>query len=686
MEIQKELRSLVIERGLVKQGPLENLKPTLAIDGEWLLESKLSIEQYYKLLGGKPLNLESALSEYLSPLISKNIKPVIVLQGISVSLKPQTKLDKRRVPRAEMWEKLANSDKPGFEENLKKGKQVTWAGYSEVVRSVRALGGEVFRAPYHQSAQLEYLSENNLVGGVMGPLDLLFSVPKQLVLSINKTEETYDYVDSNEVLQSLGVTREKLVDAFVLKGYLFGMTLVDLPFEELVQRLQKSDAASILDIKNKKYFEDAKNFINAKISLATPGLHFSQSPNLQNILKIRLPDKLYFALSVVPLSSQLFTTIASSSLLELPPYADSDYYISSIKAINNIRKKSFSLLAEKLPEEYKRHLQSIKIRYYCSSNPEHNLELENLKRLSWHFDSQDLESELLAQTKEDPDILFCLKWHYDCYGNNGKLTQKIFDKSEQPVLESSKALKAKVLLIFLEHTGYFSGIGKPMLFGKVLLQCEERFQYPMFYILELYKLGYLNSRTLAQEKESFLKKEVFEQLVRFDANANKRHSILLVSRVFSLLSPTLSNNSWTGPLDYDLAQFHCIVSVLSLAFQSLTETIVLCEYLDKKVADVKHCIEVTEQLPFGVTAHVGLGIAVKHLLMGKSLEEVRRLCPEMKDLEGDLRKGWEFWKSLMRALKIFVKFGAIKQEGFKDYVEASKILKRYLIIEGFSPN
>jgi len=137
---------------------------------------------------------------------------------------------------------------------------------------------------------------------------------------------------------------------------------------------------------------------------------------------------------------------------------------------------------------------------------------------------------------------------------------------------------------------------------------------------------------------------------------------------------------WTGAIDYDLSQFHALVKLITVSFQSLSEVLLLREFLSGRVNHTKALITVGEALPFSSHSNVGLGIAIKKLLLGETLDHISIELPQMADLELDFRRGWHFWKNLLRILKTFVTYQSFRDQTFyAEFILASKLLKSALI-------
>ncbi|CAG9323088.1 unnamed protein product [Blepharisma stoltei] len=668
---------------LVHQGGYSELKPSLAIDGEWLLEQILPSEPFSKIMGGPPLSLRSTLNNYLGSLIAEGVIPIIVFQGISISLTTQKSLDRKVKGRAEAWEMYANGNKEKLLAALEEGKKVPWEVYSEVIKCIRALGGEVMRAPYHQSSQLGYLENKKLVGAIMGSTDLLFYNPEKVVIKLYPETRCYDYILSSEIIEyEYDTTSESLTSAFILHGYWFGKkTMKNQNLKETIKKLKNSDYKALAPkAQDKEYLDNVHALVNSKIAIeySPPGLFIKPDPLLNKLIPTRFTKEVYFGMGIIPLSPQLLTTVANQKLVELPPFADSDYYRELLRKLKPLRKKTISLFIENLPAEYSQ--TNIQVLYWFNQNMPYLLPYEKIDQLIFNFSNADLEAELSRQRKNMPDLQFCLKWHYDSHGETEPKIQSPIG-NEETNLEGTNMIIAKVIFKCLENAGYISSTGKPMLFGKALMQCSPEWQTQAFYLQELLKFGILNGRTLGQTESKYLDNDAFTKLVLIPVeNDDLRHQIRLISRVFSLIQPNLKDEPWTGTIDYDLSQFQALVKLITMTYQTLGEVLLLREYLSGRIGYSKALITAGESLPFGCHSNIGLGIAIKKLLLGESIDQIREQMPQMADLELDFRRGWHFWKNLLKILKTFAKYQSFRDENFfNEILQASKLLKSTLI-------
>ena len=214
---------------------------------------------------------------------------------------------------------------------------------------------------------------------------------------------------------------------------------------------------------------------------------------------------------------------------------------------------------------------------------------------------------------------------------------------------------------------------KPTLFGLALIQAECSFEEPLFYVLELFRFGLLTEKSLSQKNTEFLTPQLFSQLT-----SDPNDCVNLVSRVFSLVNPRLKPEMWTGEIDYDLIQFHYVVKLISSNCRSLVEAILASEFLNGNVPYSSEVLGAVDSLPFGCHPNIGLGIAVKLLLKGHSVEEIKRKLPQLQDLEEDLMRGWKFWIQVVRVFRLFHKNSAVVKGNLDLFIKASSVLRAKL--------
>jgi hypothetical protein len=244
--------------------------------------------------------------------------------------------------------------------------------------------------------------------------------------------------------------------------------------------------------------------------------------------------------------------------------------------------------------------------------------------------------------------------------------------------ESHKDVLCKVYFKFLEMCGFIGPNGDPMVFGKALMKAAGEFQYELFLILELLGMGLLNGHTMQQSiSQAFLSVTSFRALTRCPETNNQevRHSATLVARVCSLLQPKLAAESWTGPMNYSIAQFYSIVRLLHRNYRLLLEAIILNEFCNKRFTSPELFRGLGEKLPFRAVPCSALGVVLRSLLLGKSLSEAKLLFPQCIDLKGDLERCWKLWQCVMNAVCCLRKHQSVKEKVMQDFQQADELFR-----------
>lgn len=668
-------------RGHIKphRVPLQALRPTLALDGVAWLNTLCSADPSVRLLGGLPPNLEAKACEFVRTLKELGPKPIFLFDGLPfIQESTAQSLTKRQQTLKDIWE--------GLEDSRPVRPLLRIQAYSEdycpeLIAQLKAAGAECLRAPYKAAMQLAYLSANSMVGAVYGDLDLLMYDCKRIILEFDLEHKEAIIVDSSAVaLTELGLSKERLMEMFILKGYLIGKEIIREEVKRLLELLRGGrEGYSFLPLGESiaKLYESARVFLKSQIvskpdKPETVPLH--PQAKLDAAIGLHFQHEVYFAVSVTPLSFQLLSAVAAHRIVELPPVADSRYYRSALQRVLKTRRNCYNLLQSFLNEAFRK--TDIVVQYWYGGTD--RLTYEPLQPLKWVFTRAEVEHQVTAQNRQ-MDFVLCLKWHLDAWAQNSPLVTNL--KNEEVVespAESHKDVLCKVYFKFLEMCGFIGPNGDPMVFGKALMKAAGEFQYELFLILELLGMGLLNGHTMQQSiSQAFLSATSFRALTRCPETNNQemRHSATLVARVCSLLQPKLAAESWTGPMNYSIAQFYSIVRLLHRNYRLLLEAIILNEFCNKRFTSPELFRGLGEKLPFRAVPCSALGVVLRSLLLGKSLSEAKLLFPQCIDLKGDLERCWKLWQCVMNAVCCLRKHQSVKEKVMQDFQRADELFR-----------
>jgi hypothetical protein len=658
MEINRKVLEILEEKGLIRIGELADLTGRIAIDAEQWLETILPKDEKSSMMGSISMSLRPSIQEEVSRLqaLNENLSLMFVFPGIPL-------FEKANIGENKLW-----SSNSLEKERCLKGFPRKYLEFPYVlVEILKHLRCETFQAPYLPSAQMAYFLKEGICNDLVGGCDLLFYPVSRIITEIMHTK--YKYVKTQEVFETLAVSPVELKQVFILSGYLARFD-IDIPIGNLMETIKYVRLEELTNEKDLSFVEDVFDVIetSATFALQPPGLLYESHSRL---LGNKLPRDFYFAFCNSQISRHNFTLIAFNRFFEKHPVADSNNYRRMLRSLKDLKAVNISVLYSCLPIEYRR--APVKVQYWYSEI-EDEVSSKTDSFINWKVTKASLSQALSDQKKNFADLQFCMKWHSDDFMSSKQLM------SNDVCLEADiEVLHTKVLLTFLECTSYIYPKGLPTLFGSSFLKVDPEWQSSAFYLQELLKYGMLNGRTLSQTQCMQLTDEEFQKRCLILTDDSSRHAIFLISRVFSLVQPTLNEEVWNGEVDYDLAQFHSLVYAIFKNYQQLYEAIVLKEFVNSDVL-FKNALDLCQRSPLLPLPNPALGIAVKKLFIVDNVEQVAKEMPHMTDLLMDLQRGWMFWKNFVKIMGIFKQHGAVPENNFfNEITYASKKLKEVLI-------
>lgn len=664
-ELRAEVRRLLKPR----QVQLQDLRPTVAFDGGvWLGRLGVS-DPAMRVLGGLPPALEACLRQFVCKIKEWGPKPIFVFDGLPFLQEPsETALLRKAAKTKAIWIAQAQGRSdfspppgPAYSEDYS----------AEVFAILKSCGAECFRAPYKASMQLAYLSSHSLVGAVSGDLDLLAYDTKKVLLEVDVERGTALCVDSAAVSADLQLPREKWLQVMVLKGYITGRELVREESKQLLSDLRTRNGFTFLTSSDSlKLFELVENYAKSQIVIKpdkpeTMPLH--PQVKLEAAIGLRFNHEAYFAMTVAPLSFQLLSALASHCIVELAPVADSRKYRLALQKAVNIREKGYSLLISHLNEAFSK--SEISVQYWYGDTTVLNLRPQ--PRLKWVFVKAEVEQQITTQGRQ-VDFVFCLKWHMDAWKERSPLVENMrSDEVSEPMAETHKDVLCRIFLRFLELTDFITSSGEPTVFGKALLRYAGDYPCELFLVLQMLSIGVLTGHIMSQHGIEYLDPTVFRLLTT--DSCEDRQSVLLVSRICSLVPAKLGSEMWKGPLSFPIAQFYSITRLLYRNYRLLLEAIIISEFCRSGFSSPELLRGLGEKLPYRSVPNSATGLLLHRLLSGQSLSEVQAIYPQCIDIIGDMERCWSFWKVVLGAVDCLRKHGAIPEAAYEKYARADEV-------------
>ncbi|KAF8820827.1 XPG N-terminal domain-containing protein [Cardiosporidium cionae] len=318
--------------------------------------------------------------------------------------------------------------------------------------------------------------------------------------------------------------------------------------------------------------------------------------NFQKVLGYQFHGAVYLLMANGLISRKLPTVLAFGEWLDRahPAVVAMEYY-EALYDIREYRRRALGLIALRLPSIFRETpILFSPLPSFCLSDPNEspsvsiNIDCSTFKL--WSFTALDVKQEMERQGCKKINWKFALGWYTHCLQRGMSLYDKgIENPTFWPNLANHdlQSIIALVYFMLLDNLGYIAADGRMTVFGLVLLDVADDFQWKSsqynevsnligdaFISLELMKFGMLMGDPLVINEDVTYQK--FPQLIKTIEAKRKGAAatqLLLLSRVMSLypmqLHPKLFK--WLANVDFDLAGYHSVVKVLMRGLNSLSE-------------------------------------------------------------------------------------------------------------------
>ncbi|CAD6938696.1 unnamed protein product [Tilletia controversa] len=320
---------------------------------------------------------------------------------------------------------------------------------------------------------------------------------------------------------------------------------------------------------------------------------------------------------------------------------------------------------------------------------------------AWNVPGSLIEEELRRQNSSTIDLALCLGATISDPLAARTRTPRPSPGSKEAAwhpLEKKDEIVANVIWRTLELRGFLNHNHCHTPYARALhlalkqSRVNDKLQEPLFLALELIRAGVLHSGTYSGRAHT--------GGPSMGSEGEKKH-VLLIMRAFSMVplsyKPALS---WDAPLSRELLVFNSFLKVLGRSMRHLVE-MVACTLLLR--GDARRArddfLDIALSLPFGTDANTALGIVVKCYLeglltmhdgraiseeevKGAGREEVREekeaivemlgeTFENVKDVKGELRRGFRFWDVLMVAVRTLNTEKAVSAELAQQFEKAN---------------
>jgi len=614
----RHLQSHLADQRLIHTGKLDGLHGLrVGIDAVYWLRSIQALKDpFADALGSVPPGIFGFVDKELDCFRRHGIHPVFVFQGMAPGPQHSMFISRMDQQMELAWTHLAQGQKSEAQKCFAVStSRINGDFVYFIFHHLRQRGCEVLQAPYFAGAQLSHFSEQGVVHTAFGPPGLLLYGIPRVVIHVDFLHQTFDWVDLEAVLSKWCISKDQFVDACMLAGTEYCLTYPCLNlghfqpsnssrfnFEAAVHIVKQ---APLINWMQTFPTEEMKNdhvdgYCICKVLVqSSPVLHTAEnavrplgpsvpgSPTLQvpydfsQIMGEQLPSSLYYLILNGVISHKLPQALAKGEWLDKSqPLVDTKEFRDLIVDLSDYRQRALGLIARHLHASFSK--KSIVCRAFWEPHPgrlppqgavqgeQRVMYPKRLKRgLRWRITSEAVEREMRRQEVDKVDFKFCLQWHAHEFLSEGQLYEDLKKYGDSSFSNDMNALAALVHLTLLEHLELVADDGEMTVMGNVLKDCPRHFQEPCLVALEMMKFGVLSGEPL----EPALAARPFPEQVNYPKSPADpwTKSVLLLSRVMSLVPMKLKNDMWNADVDFDLAAFHSLVRLLKRTLRQLTE-------------------------------------------------------------------------------------------------------------------
>ncbi|CAE7714400.1 mkt1 [Symbiodinium sp. CCMP2592] len=223
----RHLQTHLADQGLVNSGPLRDLRNvSVGVDAVfWLRSIQALKDPFADALGGIPPGIFGFVDKELEQFKENNITPYFVFQGVAPG--PQHSMFVSRMDHQMdlAWKYLAHGERSAAQKCFAVStSRINGDFVYFIFHHLRQKGYECFQAPYFAGAQLAHFAEQNLVQTIFGPPGLLLYGVKTVIIHLNFSQNTFDWVDLDSVLNKWQLSWDSFVEACMLAGTEYCLT------------------------------------------------------------------------------------------------------------------------------------------------------------------------------------------------------------------------------------------------------------------------------------------------------------------------------------------------------------------------------------------------------------------------------------------------------------------------------
>lgn len=722
----------------------------------WLRSIQALKDPFADALGGVPPGIFGFVDRELELFRKHDITPFFVFQGIAPGPQHSMFINRMDQQMEAAWTYLARGQKSEAQKCFAVStSRINGDFVYFIFHHLRQRGCEVLMAPYFAGAQLAHFAEQKVVQTVFGPPGLLLYNVQKVIIAIDFGQANghsgFEWVDLKSVLAKWSIDQEQFVDACMMAGteycltypYLSAYTPPQPPppsqggpvsttrfnFEAavniikqapLINWMQKFDSEA-MQADHAEGYCICKVFVHSSPVLhtgssevrplggtGTPGRDSRQAQvpkDLHEIMGEKLPASLYYLMVQGVIGQKLPQAFARGEWVDKSqPLVDTSEFRQLLLELNDYRANAINLVVRHLHKSFHKKPIVCKAFWDQPSNRtgvfpqgaapkpvEIIPDATGGKRLRWRITKDALDAEMRRQGADKVDLKFCLNWHAEAFNNEWDLFKDLQKFGEATFTKDQNSLSCLVHFMLLEHLELIADDGGMTVIGNALKDSPRHLMEPCLIALELMKFGLLTGEPFEPGQED----RPFPAQMDYPKQPvdPQQKSILLLTRVMSLVPMRLRTDMWNADVNFDLAAFHSLVRILKRALRQLTEAS-LTSILMKDLQQAKLlppgflCASPTSKdhlqshalLPTFMLPRACMGIVVHHVLTytGDPSQFERDLAvkfPCCVEPRKDLMQGFIFWEDVQRVVGELCTAGLELDQFAEDMKHATGLLR-----------
>eukprot|EP01062_Namystynia_karyoxenos_P027326 TRINITY_DN209_c0_g1_i1.p1 TRINITY_DN209_c0_g1~~TRINITY_DN209_c0_g1_i1.p1 ORF type:complete len:832 (+),score=327.99 TRINITY_DN209_c0_g1_i1:97-2496(+) len=775
MPLDQSFSTFLQEHRLLHTDDLSKLRGArIAVDAHnWvrLLTPRMA-EPFQTVMGGNPLTMDKSIRQELALFRDAQITPIFVFNGLPMILTQSPQQLVQNPFLLEIYEKREaawqsyHEQTPGYRELFKDaGTMATSSEFQlNLLRVLRENKVEFFKAPYMAWAQMAYWCQDGRDRGVhqiQGPNELImFEHVEVLILDFHfdRSPQRFDYIIKSEIKRALiagapppisPLTDSQFLDCCLLTG-LKGQIkhpkhFSQVQFVKIAQTLQKFGNACDF-IMSKPTVDGgptnqqlAKNHMRIRAVIrhsvvftldgqCLPMTHamarhcrHGEEPekvpcNLSDLWGHRLPNILYFFLSIGAIQTQVLINVVQNQMIETIPQLDTEEYRVLLGRILPLRTQVAHQVIHQLGERDEKYFIRGPMscwRWFLDQQAP-ILQPPPIKLDEWGVEHSQIRQYLMDQKI---DFLFVVK-HFSM--NAHKLTQY---KTFEEVL-CAIHLKALDLLGYFTHATHAASGAEPTSGQSIYSESLQLAGKPHFAEHTVLLIELLRTKSLTSRHFTYVRPEptgpesagdaTYRSLDPWESGtrttrhfpplklppvyleqdlqtqATYEECCLLASRIWSLINMDLKEEPWDSDVSKDLLAFNTVVKALHKTLRNLVEVIAAVLFLEGRTTiDPYHYCDLPANLPFAQESNTAMGIVIDYIMRSSEdfgdpainsrrtrLAHLQQQFPCCNDIAGDLARGFEFWLCVITLLDELQREPGTVTKGLQDIFPSADMMLR----------